>query len=322
MNLRAWTITVLLGIPSFAAAQSGPAPALEYLQRVQTAAQHLNYTGVFVYQHGTHVETSRITHVIDSVGEYEKLETLDGAPRVIFRNNDKVYCVLPDSRKVMVERRRASKFFPSLLPKQINSLAQYYDIKLGQRGRVAERDAQQVILEPRDEYRFGHTFWIDSATGLLLKASTLDEKKKMVDQYAFTQIEIGQPIDREKVTPKLSGKDIVSESDAPNTALEEGPSPWVLTRVPPGFAKIVDAMRMMPGRSSPVRHIVFSDGLAAFSIFVESPNSTEKITPGLANQAAINMYTRILGPNVIRVLGETPAITVIQAANAVARVSK
>lgn len=322
MNLRAWTATVLLGLPVLASAQTSPAPALEYLQRVQAAAQHLNYTGVFVYQHGTHVETSRITHVIDAAGEFEKLETLDGSPRVIFRNNDKVYCVLPDSRKVMVERRRASKFFPSLLPKPIGDLGQYYDIKLGHRGRVAERDAQQIVLEPRDEYRFGHTFWIDSASGLLLKASTLDEKKKMVDQYAFTQIEIGQPIDRDKVTPKLAGKDIVTESIDPAGGAEDQPSPWVLTRVPPGFTKIVDAMRMMPGRPSPVRHIVFSDGLAAFSIFIESPTSTEKITPGLATQAAINMYTRVMGGTVIRVLGEAPATTVIQVANAVAKAAK
>jgi negative regulator of sigma E activity len=39
------------------------AEALAWLQKIAQAARDLNYRGTFVYQHGEHAETSRITHL-------------------------------------------------------------------------------------------------------------------------------------------------------------------------------------------------------------------------------------------------------------------
>jgi sigma-E factor negative regulatory protein RseB len=76
-----------------AAGASSAAPladeeALAMLERIARAARQLSYVGTFVYQHGDHVETSRIVHLVDASGEYEKLEALDGPRREIIRNND------------------------------------------------------------------------------------------------------------------------------------------------------------------------------------------------------------------------------------------
>jgi sigma-E factor negative regulatory protein RseB len=57
-----------------------PNDPLSWLGRISNAAHKLNYTGTFTYQSGKHVETSRITHLVDTSGEYEKLEALDGSP--------------------------------------------------------------------------------------------------------------------------------------------------------------------------------------------------------------------------------------------------
>ena len=62
--------------------------ALSWLQRMSTAARNLNYSGVFLYQTGVRTELSRITHFVDAAGEHERLETLDGTPREVLRNND------------------------------------------------------------------------------------------------------------------------------------------------------------------------------------------------------------------------------------------
>ncbi len=45
------------------------ADALSWLERIAAAAQHLNYSGTFVYQSGGQTETSRITHVVDGAGQ-------------------------------------------------------------------------------------------------------------------------------------------------------------------------------------------------------------------------------------------------------------
>ena len=93
-------VLVLLGAIGCAgsSAAENSADAMTWLKKIATASRQLNYAGTFVYQHGHQMETSRIAHIADAGGEREKLETLDGPPREIIRNNENVTCYLPDSR--------------------------------------------------------------------------------------------------------------------------------------------------------------------------------------------------------------------------------
>src|ERR1035437_5289246 len=147
---------------------------LFWLGRVVTAAQNLNYSGTFVYQNGTQTETSRITHLVEAGKEFERLEVLDGSPREVIRNNDEVKCYLHESRTLIIEKSGQRSSFPVLLPASLAGLAEHYSIRKGLPGRVAERESQSVLLEPRDDLRYGHQFWIDVSTGLLLKAGMLN----------------------------------------------------------------------------------------------------------------------------------------------------
>jgi len=311
-----WATWMLLVVAMVAtAADSPPEDAMAWLQRINNAAQQLNYSGNFIYQHGQQVETSRITHLKDAAGEYEKLVTLDGRPRKIYRNNDEVYCFMSDDITVMVDRHRVKKSFPALLPPQIAGLGEFYDIKLGGQERVAGRDCQVIILSPRDAYRYGHRLWADLQTGLLLKASTWTEKKKIVDQFAFTQIKIGGVIDRNEFKPELKGKRLVrSTGEGIAQALPIDPG-WEIGVVPPGFKKLTEMKRVLPGAKMPVNHIVFSDGLAAASIFIEP--ASDKTMLGLSHQGALHVYSRKVDEYQIKVLGEVPAATVMQIGDAV-----
>ena len=89
--------------------------ALHWLERISQAAQKLNYTGTFVYlQQGGQPQTSRITHMIDGGGERERLEMLEGAPVVVVRVNDEVRSFFPDTKTVLIEKRRSRPGFPAL----------------------------------------------------------------------------------------------------------------------------------------------------------------------------------------------------------------
>ncbi|MEK6664338.1 MAG: MucB/RseB C-terminal domain-containing protein [Pseudomonadota bacterium] len=309
----AWML--LVAVMAAHAADTTPDDAMAWLQRITNAAQQLNYSGNFIYQHGQQVETSRITHLKDASGEHEKLVTLDGRPRQIYRNNDEVYCFMPDDKTVMVDRHRVKKSFPALLPPQIAGLSEFYEIKLGGQERVAGRECQVIFLTPKDQYRYGHQLWADTQTGLLLKASTWSDKKQIVDQFAFTQITIGGPINRNELKPALKGKRLVRSTGEGATQPLPIDSGWDVSAAPPGFKKVNEMKRVLPGASMPVNHIVFSDGLAAASVFIEPVS--EKTLLGLSHQGALHVYSRKVGEHQVKVLGEVPAATVMHIGDAV-----
>jgi len=292
--------------------------ALALLQKIADAARQLNYAGTFVYQHGDQVETSRIVHFVDGGNEYEKLETLDGPRREVIRNNDEVLCYYPDAKIVRSDKRVARRTFPALLPERLSSLADYYEIRKGESERIGGFDSQALILEPKDGMRYGHKFWADVASGLLLKARMLSERHNVVEQFSFTQLTIGAGVTREMVQPSFNIKFPEWRLDRfANNTISEVESGWTVKNFPPGFRKILEMRRTKQGNAVLVTHMVYSDGLAAVSVFIEPAATRHKINEGLSQQGAINIYTRTLNDQVVTVLGEAPATTVMQIANSV-----
>jgi sigma-E factor negative regulatory protein RseB len=126
----------------------------QQLNRAATATKQQNYSGIYVYHHGEHVEVLRVQHRADTNGEQEKVEVMDGTSRQFMRINNDVYCHLPDGKHVRLERNALRRFFPALLPAQPASLLDFYEAKLGGIERVAGRTCQVVTLAPRDGYRY------------------------------------------------------------------------------------------------------------------------------------------------------------------------
>jgi sigma-E factor negative regulatory protein RseB len=313
------SVLLILAVASPArAAETDSGDALAWLQKISTATHQLNYTGTFVYQNGSRIETARITHMVDAEGEHEKLVTLDGAPREMYRVNNDVLCLLPDSQTAVVDKSRAKKIFPAILPAQISSLRESYDVKLGGRGRVAGRDAQIVLLEPRDQYRYRHKLWADAKTGLLLRAGVWNDHSEMVDRFSFSHVSIGGPIDKAEVRMNLAGRKLITSTDEDSIDSSVDPG-WQISSPPPGFKKISALKRMLPGGTVPVNHIVFSDGLAAVSVFIAP--MTEKTQTGLSHRGALHVYTRTVAEHEVKVLGEVPSLTVRQLGDSVVYVN-
>ena len=63
--------------------------------------------------------------------------------------------------------------------------------------------------------------------------------------------------------------------------------------------------------TQPVGQVVYSDGLAAVSVFIEPiAGRTETARLGLASMGAVNVYTREVADHLVTVVGETPAASV------------
>ncbi len=313
MRLALPAFLVLFGSFGYVEAETG-GDAMAWLKKIAVASRQINYAGTFVYQHGNQVETSRIAHFVDAGGEYEKLETLDGPPREIVRNNDNVTCYLPDSKSVVIEKRTALRF-PALLPGQLSGIADNYAVKKGEQDRVAGFDCQVIALEPRDNLRYGHKFCVELATGLPLRARTYSDKHEMVESFAFSQLKIGGGVTKDMLKSRFAGKSQSWRID--KSALEQNETSadtgWVLNNQPTGFRKLTEMKRSIAGRPVQISHIVYSDGLAAVSVFIE-PMPKSPPPAGPTYQGAVNIYVRSQADQMVTVVGETPARTVKQIA--------
>ena len=147
------------------------AEASKWLTRIAASARELTYSGTFVHQFGRRMETMRISHLFDDKGELEKLETLDGPPREIVRENETVHCYFPESRVVKLEQGRARRYFPALIGESAEKLNANYEVRLEAIERVAGYDCQVLWLQPKDQLRFAHRLCAEIKSGLLLKAA-------------------------------------------------------------------------------------------------------------------------------------------------------
>ncbi|HUW38969.1 MAG TPA: MucB/RseB C-terminal domain-containing protein [Rhodocyclaceae bacterium] len=295
-------------LPAAAQQQDG----LYWLDRVVTAAHKLNYSGTFVFQSGALVETSRITHMVVAGREQERIEVLDGSPREVISGSDEVRCYLPESRTLIVEKRSRQRSFPALLPAVLGGLAEHYVIRKGALGRIADRESQAILLEPKDRLRYGHQFWVDVNSGLLLKAELLNEHNEPVETFAFTQLQIGGAIDRESLTSKYAKQ--ASGWQVHNVRATERrgeDAAWRFKVHLPGFSKLTEMMREVRPNAPASLHIMFSDGLAAISVFIDSvpAGQPSKTDLGMIAMGATNIYRRIVGGHLLVIMGEVPPAT-------------
>lgn len=307
--MRFWPFAV--GLCAFllhpVASADSPTDPLSWLGRIATASQRLNYVGTFTYQSGKHIETSRIAHRADGEGEFERLEVLDGSPREVIRSGTEVRCVLPDQRTVIIDQPGGRRAFPARLPASYTRLAENYRIRKAEIARVAGFEAQSIILEPRDDLRYGHILWAELQTGLLLKSRMVDSGGDMVEQFAFSDLRIGGDIDRELLRPRFRQGDDWRVVNVRGSEMNKGDAGWHLQNTLPGFDLLSVVRRPLGSGRGEAVHMVFGDGLAAVSIFVEPlDGAAHTPTAGPSTTGAINVFKRVLDGHLITALGEVP----------------
>lgn len=315
MRPSAFACCIWLAVGAFSPLARGQAVAiqtegLQWLQRIADAAELLSYSGTFVYRSGNRSETSRIVHQAGQGRQNEKLEVLDGSPREVIRHDDEVSCYLPENRLVIIEQRSVRRNFPGLLANGLGNLHDHYLIRTGGTERVAGFDCQTIRLEPRDGWRYGHRFWVDPASGLLLKAEIVDANGGVLESMAFTDLHIGAPIPPEALKPRYeaAAREKWRIRRAKLSDLRED-APWVFRSELPGFRKLTALRRAFDneGKEAAMLHWVFSDGLAAFSVFISPLTAPqEQGEESFRTMGALNIAKRVLGGHQIVVMGDLP----------------
>ncbi|MDX1527862.1 MAG: MucB/RseB C-terminal domain-containing protein [Gammaproteobacteria bacterium] len=295
-------------------------PASEWLEKMARASQSLNYDGTFVYRNGDRMESMRIIHRATPGGERERMFSLTGAAREVLRDSEKVTCILPDNRSVVVTKSRPRSVTLRVFDPQ-DGFAKHYDLSSQPGERVAGRKTALIKVKPKDEYRYGYRLWLDRVTGLLLKSELVGDGGRALEQIVYTDIKMPAYIPDELLEPAISGEGFTwyTDSDPMTPAAMENANAWSVGWLPRGFEmtdRVIDPSSLS---RMPIEHLVYTDGLASVSVFIERLSSAAEGIDGHSNMGAINAYGRVLGDHQITVVGEVPSITVERVADSVQR---
>ena len=299
----------------------GDTDGLRMLARARDAAQNLSYSGTYVHQQGPDVHALRIAHQRSSGGTLEKRESLDGPPSETVRRGARVLTYLPQQRRILIEDHDTGTSFPGLRALDPHRLVTHYRLRWLGEEQVAGRPSTAWALEPRDALRYGYRFWADKASGLLLRAQTISEKGEVVEQVAFSQLVTG-PLSAARLSASVRDTrgwrtdDVSGHPASPAAA-----AAWQLRWLPPGFAPVgAWVKKLAPGRhrgdaEREVLQLLYSDGLAGLSVFVE-PWSAERGARPL-QLGAVNMVGKRHAKFSLTIVGEVPMVAIRQVADAI-----
>lgn len=322
LNAGRWLMALgALGAASFVAAQGpGAAPATrlpersvtEWLGRMQEASRQRCYLGTFVVSSNAGgMASARVWRACEPDQQLERVDTLTGTPRSTFRRNDEVLTFLPESRVVRVEKRDAPGLFPELLQSSDGALPDFYAARGVGSDRVAGFDADVVQLLPKDNLRFGYRIWSEKKSGLVLKLQTLDLDGSVLEQSAFSELQLDAPVKTDKLMQAMAtpeGWRVERPETLRTTAAAEG---WALKSGIAGFKPMSCYKRLSAaGSLSPgTMQWVFSDGLASVSLFVEAYDRQRHAQEGLFASGATLTLTRRIQDWWLTAVGEVPALT-------------
>ncbi len=290
----------------------GDSSAHQLLERMSAAAQMLNYSGTFVYQHEGMLEAMQVVHVMDELGERERLFSLTGPKREVLRNNQVVTCILGDQQSVVVSKAMPRTPFPAGFPAELDALGQYYSFSIGDEDRVAGLDCRQIEVKPRDLYRYGRTLCVHEDSYLLLRSELNDADGQTIEQVLFTSVEFPDSIPDAELLPGLNDAGFTwhrQPEQQPEPGSQPRDSVWEAMQVPPGFMLTDHRWHRLAEDQNGVEHWMYSDGLASVSIYIEKSGQEDDYS-GIASRGAMNAYGTVVNGYNITVVGEVPAQTV------------
>jgi sigma-E factor negative regulatory protein RseB len=282
----------------------------DWLMRMHEASRLRSYIGTFVVSSSNGgMSSARIWHACNGEQQVERVESLTGAPRSTFRRNDEVVTFLPESRVVRTERRESLGLFPGLLKSADSSIAEFYAARRLGADRVAGFETDVVQLAPKDSLRFGYRVWSEKKTGLVVKLQTLDPDGNVLEQAAFSELALDAPVRIDKLNQMMGATEgwRVEKAEAvKTTAAAEG---WQLRAAVAGFKPISCYRRPATGAPEGTLQWVFSDGLAAVSLFVEAYDRQRHTQEGVFASGATQTLTRRIQDWWLTAVGEVPPQT-------------
>ncbi|MDE2296071.1 MAG: MucB/RseB C-terminal domain-containing protein, partial [Gammaproteobacteria bacterium] len=307
-----------------AASASEGQSARVWLEKMSRAIETRNYEGTFFHVGGGRVETMRVVHRYHDGRVTERIESLDGAGREFVRDSSgRLICYMPDKRMVLVEKRPSGAAhvggsFLGTLPRFGHGVDRFYRIRELADQRLLGHRVKVIAVDPKDQYRYGYRLWIDRRTAMPLKTQLRDAQGQVREQILFARLSMRQsipPAELQANVPKTGVRWIVQR---PTQAMSSGAASLRPASLPPGFRLTASGAQTIGAAGRPAEHLVYSDGLATVSLFVEprpaakGPGGAAARPPmqGLARLNAGFAFSTVVAGHQVTAVGEVPAETV------------
>ncbi len=291
--------------------------AMGWLDDMNRAFGELSYDGIFSYYSGDELASLRVVHMVVDGQQRERLVHLNGAPREIVRRGEEVECiVMPGDALLELEQSIPSGPFARAFVRSYDQISDNYGLALSGEDRVADRVAVRLAVMPRDDHRYGYRLWLDKETRLLLRSELLGSDGERLEIFQFNQIQLGDEVDPSALEPEGKNGSLVSHL----TLATKRPEPvaaadmaWMAGWLPTGFRVAAADIRRIPSSLQSVDTMMYTDGLAAFSLFIEHMPETGAASMVSRNGATVAVTHLITGaddePHLVTLVGEIPEAT-------------
>lgn len=295
----------LITVPVLARADD---EVFQWLERMGAAMSQMNYQGTFVYVRDGNVESMRITHVVDAQGLHERLVSVSGTPREIIRDAQGVRWTSGEDRTVLPNFGANRTLFPELPLEDSRHAALSYQFRLANEYRIAGHSGRRVDIVSKDKYRYGYSLWLETQSNLLLQWELTDSRGQTLAKLMFTELKMGFEVD----AGELRSRPVVEPATATPAAIGSSTNPpaqWEPAKIPPGF-RLTSHRLQSSQQGDAYEHLVYSDGIAAVSVYIEAAEPNADLDMGLSRMGTTHVFTREVDGELITVLGDVPAVTV------------
>jgi len=269
----------------------------EWLSRMADAVETTDYEGTVVRLQNGVVDALKVVHVVSDGIVRERVIVQEGNGLEIIRNGNEVQCILPDKKAVLFEEWNDQSTLFSTLP-----------VSIVREERVAGRKAVLLAIRPHDSFRFGHRIWLDLKTGFPLQTKLLGAHGEALEQVKFADINLDQKIHASALAPSINIEGFSWFSSRKRAITRSVETDWNSDNLPPGFRVVSTHSEELPDQHEPLTHIMYSDGLANVSVFIEplkNKNPARSSRVGSSNSFSVQS-----GNYQITAVGEVPTETV------------
>ncbi len=271
----------------------------DWLSRLAVAERQQSFQGTFIYERNGSFSTHAVWHRVDEEGKVrERLLQLDGPAQEVVKVDGQAQCVTG----ALADQVSDGQAWPA---RQLDAeqLGNWYDMRIAGQSRIANRPAAVLVLTPKDQHRYGFELHLDRETGLPLKSLLLNERGQLLERFQFTQLDVTAPV-ADAMQPSSSCRPVRLN---PADNLAEGT--WRADWLPPGFVLNTAQLRRIAPADAPVTYLMYGDGLARFSVFIEplqgpgAEDGRSQLGPTVAVSRRMSTDS---GDVMITVVGEIP----------------
>lgn len=289
------------------AVRAQPPVAVDWLDRMARAGTDLSYSGTVVYRRDDVISDMRLVHVGAPDGPLDRVQALEGFYWELRRNPVGANLLLPAGSPVGTINCPFGGNFSAEIPRRLQNARGLYRLVESGKSRIAGRVVQQLDAIPVDPYRYGLSLAVDEDSGLLVRVKLLGANGQPTEQARYTLIEFLDTPDARARGRALATAAVDESLRAYPLTPEIRRSAWSARWLPPGFT-LRNAAVPVPEQGQ-VEHLLYSDGMAALSVFIEPLDPAADAFEGPAQSGSVGAFGAVLSGRQVTVMGGVPELT-------------